>query len=76
MRLSLLAERAPWPADFEAELFAFPGSRHDDQCDSVSQALTEEHEQRMPPSVGLESTRRCNVKALSDFALSAAALQT
>jgi predicted phage terminase large subunit-like protein len=34
-----LPERAPWLADFEAELFSFPGSRHDDQCDSVSQAL-------------------------------------
>jgi predicted phage terminase large subunit-like protein len=34
-----LPERAAWLADFEAELFAFPGSRHDDQIDSVSQAL-------------------------------------
>ena len=28
-----LPERASWLADFEAELFAFPGSRKDDQCD-------------------------------------------
>jgi len=35
----LLPERAPWLADLEAELFVFPGSRHDDQCDSISQAL-------------------------------------
>ncbi len=35
-----LPEQAPWLASFEAELFAFPGSRHDDQIDSVSQALT------------------------------------
>jgi phage terminase large subunit-like protein len=34
-----LPERAPWLPDLEAELFAFPGSRHDDQCDSISQAL-------------------------------------
>jgi len=34
-----LPENAPWLADFEAELFAFPGSRYDDQIDSVSQAL-------------------------------------
>ena len=34
-----LPERAPWLPDFEAELFSFPGSRHDDQCDSISQAL-------------------------------------
>jgi predicted phage terminase large subunit-like protein len=32
-------ERAPWLADLEAELFVFPGGRHDDQCDSISQAL-------------------------------------
>ena len=32
-------ERAPWLADLEAELFSFPGSRHDDQVDSISQAL-------------------------------------
>jgi predicted phage terminase large subunit-like protein len=41
--LVFLPERAPWLADFEAELFAFPGSRHNDQCDSVSQALTEDN---------------------------------
>jgi len=35
----LLPERAPWLPDLEAELFSFPGSRHDDQCDSISQAL-------------------------------------
>jgi predicted phage terminase large subunit-like protein len=39
--LVFLPERASWLADFEAELFAFPGSRHDDQCDSVSQALAD-----------------------------------
>lgn len=30
---------APWLVDLEAELFAFPVGRHDDQCDSISQAL-------------------------------------
>jgi len=30
---------APWLAVLEAELFSFPGSRHDDQVDSISQAL-------------------------------------
>jgi predicted phage terminase large subunit-like protein len=38
-----LPERASWLADFEAELFAFPGSKNDDQCDSVSQALFDEN---------------------------------
>jgi predicted phage terminase large subunit-like protein len=32
-------ERASWLAEFERELFAFPGSKFDDQVDSVSQAL-------------------------------------
>jgi predicted phage terminase large subunit-like protein len=32
-------ERASWLADLEAELFSFPGSRHDDQVDSISQAI-------------------------------------
>jgi predicted phage terminase large subunit-like protein len=37
-----LPQRASWLADFERELFAFPGGKHDDQCDSVSQALSEQ----------------------------------
>ena len=32
-------ERASWLAELEAELFAFPGSRYDDQVDSISQAI-------------------------------------
>ena len=39
----LLPQRAPWLADFESELFTFPGSRHDDQCDSISQALLDKN---------------------------------
>ena len=39
----LLPRRAPWLADFEAELFAFPAARHDDQCDSVSQVLIDQN---------------------------------
>jgi predicted phage terminase large subunit-like protein len=34
-----LPKDAPWLADFKAELFAFPRSRHDDQVDALSQAL-------------------------------------
>jgi predicted phage terminase large subunit-like protein len=30
---------APWLRDLEDELFAFPNGRHDDQVDSISQAL-------------------------------------
>jgi predicted phage terminase large subunit-like protein len=32
-------ERAPWLPELEAELFSFPGSRYDDQVDSISMAL-------------------------------------
>jgi predicted phage terminase large subunit-like protein len=48
----LFPKGAPWLADLEAELFAFPKGRHDDQVDSIAQALahqvsehvwTEEH---------------------------------
>jgi predicted phage terminase large subunit-like protein len=42
-RQVLLPKRATWLADLEAELFAFPGGRHDDQCDSISQALLDDN---------------------------------
>jgi predicted phage terminase large subunit-like protein len=32
-------KEAPWLRDLEDELFAFPNGRHDDQVDSISQAL-------------------------------------
>ncbi len=35
----LFPSRAPWLADLETELFAFPNGRHDDQVDSISQYL-------------------------------------
>jgi predicted phage terminase large subunit-like protein len=38
--LILLPHHADWLAEFEAELFAFPGGRHDDQIDSMVQALS------------------------------------
>ncbi len=34
-----LPVQAPWLADFERELFSFPGSQFDDQVDALSQAL-------------------------------------
>ena len=34
-----LPTQASWLAELEAELFAFPGSSHDDQVDSISQAI-------------------------------------
>jgi len=40
----LFPNAAPWLADLEAELFAFPMGRHDDQVDSISQALAHQIE--------------------------------
>jgi len=34
--------QAPWLDELEAELFSFPNGRHDDQVDSISQALAHE----------------------------------
>ena len=48
-----LPDRAPWLRDFEDELFAFPGGRHDDQCDSVSQALLDGND-RLPMRIAPE----------------------
>jgi hypothetical protein len=45
-----LPRSAPWLADFERELFAFPGFRFDDQCDSVSQVLSEQN-YRLPMQI-------------------------
>jgi predicted phage terminase large subunit-like protein len=47
-----LPERASWLVDFETELFSFPGSRHDDQCDSISQAL---NNTRFPMQISREA---------------------
>jgi predicted phage terminase large subunit-like protein len=41
-RRVLFPTQAPWLADLEAELFAFPRARHDDQVDSIAQALAHE----------------------------------
>jgi predicted phage terminase large subunit-like protein len=35
--------QAPWLAEYEAELLAFPNVRFDDQVDSTSQALAADH---------------------------------
>jgi predicted phage terminase large subunit-like protein len=35
----LLPKQAPWLGDYVTELLSFPGSRHDDQVDSTTQAL-------------------------------------
>jgi predicted phage terminase large subunit-like protein len=60
--LVYLPERASWLADFEAELFAFPGGRHDDQCDSVSQALSDRNCES-PMKISAEALAASRVKS-------------
>jgi predicted phage terminase large subunit-like protein len=50
-------ENAPWLGELLAELLAFPGGKHDDQVDSISQALgyinwVETNRMRIRPLVG------------------------
>ena len=59
----LLPKRAPWLADLESELFAFPGSRHDDQCDSISQALLNKKKGSFITSLTHEEWKAINEKA-------------
>ena len=44
-----LPQDAPWLDDLLAELLAFPGGRHDDQVDSISQALEWAQQYRLRP---------------------------
>jgi predicted phage terminase large subunit-like protein len=41
--LVFFPEQAPWLHDYEAEVFAFPNVRFDDQVDSTAQALASDH---------------------------------
>ena len=41
--LVFFPKQAPWLSDYQAELFAFPNARFDDQVDSTSQALAADH---------------------------------
>jgi predicted phage terminase large subunit-like protein len=43
MGLVFVPKRASWLHDYQAEVFAFPNTRFDDQVDSTSQALACDH---------------------------------
>ncbi|AML51914.1 hypothetical protein RC74_12135 [Falsihalocynthiibacter arcticus] len=47
----LFPSSAPWLSALEAEVLAFPGGRHDDQVDSITQALAYEY---LSPNGGVE----------------------
>jgi predicted phage terminase large subunit-like protein len=48
-------EDAPWLGELMAELLGFPGVRHDDQVDSISQALA---------FISWRESHRCSVEPL------------
>jgi predicted phage terminase large subunit-like protein len=48
----MLPRRAPWLEDFRRELCAFPGGRHNDQVDALSQALNRAFEPRRQITMG------------------------
>jgi predicted phage terminase large subunit-like protein len=48
---ALLPKQAAWLADLEEELFAFPYVVHDDQVDSISQALAYEPDHYDPGAI-------------------------
>ena len=48
-------EEAPWLGELMVELLGFPGVRHDDQVDSISQALA---------FINWRESHRCSVEPL------------
>jgi phage terminase large subunit-like protein len=46
-----LPRRAPWLADYVAELTSFPRCKHDDQVDATAQALHWIGEEGMEPGI-------------------------
>jgi predicted phage terminase large subunit-like protein len=55
----LFPENAPWVADLEDELAAFPGGLHDDQVDAITQALN-----KLRGSVGIYGVIELGLKML------------
>ena len=47
--LVYLPADAPWRADLDTEVLAFPFGRHDDQIDSISQFLSWTSSRRLDP---------------------------
>ena len=54
----LLPRAAPWLDDYVGELVGFPGTRHDDQVDSTTQALTHLDRARGPIVFSEEALKR------------------
>ena len=48
----VLPRGAPWLDDFRRELCAFPGGRHTDQVDALSQALNRAYQPRRQIIIG------------------------
>jgi hypothetical protein len=48
----LFPQQASWLAELEAEVFVFPHGPHDDQVDSIAQALAYEYSAYDPGAIG------------------------
>ena len=59
----LLPQAAPWLDDYVAEIVGFPGSRHDDQVDSTTQALSHLDRARGPIVFSEEALKRFSTPA-------------
>jgi predicted phage terminase large subunit-like protein len=59
-----LPNEASWLNDLETELFSFPGGRHDDQVDSISQALAYEISSSEWSDEALKNLGKLNEQAL------------
>ena len=60
----ILPREAPWLQELIVELMAFPNYRHDDQVDSISQALTWIKRRPKPISIGVVSIPNYNYISL------------
>jgi predicted phage terminase large subunit-like protein len=65
--LVLLPRQAPWLADYQAELFAFPHAPFDDQVDSTSQLLAVEHSTYDPQVLAEGMARFCSGVTVEPF---------
>jgi predicted phage terminase large subunit-like protein len=61
-----LPHHATWLEELESELFAFPGSRYDDQVDSISQALGHEIERPFWDAKSVEGLGRLTEALVMD----------
>ena len=66
--LVFFPREAPWLAEYQAELFAFPNVHFDDQVDSTAQALaSSDHSRYDPKAISDGMERLCSALAFDSF---------